>query len=100
MDASPPPLVQPVYKDRRTGLIVFGIFAILIGAFCALLVPVMIFGQVMAARRLGTEFETSAALISSAVYGAMAVVMIWLGVGSILARRWARALLLCVGWIG
>jgi len=30
----------------------------------------------------------------------MAILMIWLGVGSILARRWARALLLCLGWIG
>ena len=100
MDASTPPPVPPAYKDRRTGLIVFGVFAILIGAFCALAVPLAFVGQLMAAKRSGTEFDLSSAVISSVVYGLMAVLMIWLGVGSILARRWARALLLCVGWIG
>jgi hypothetical protein len=100
MDVSTPLPVQPAYKDRRTGLIVFGIFAVIIGAICALFVPLMIFGQLINARKLGTDFDPSAALISSFVYGVMAVAMIWLGVGSILARRWARALLLCLGWIG
>jgi len=100
MDDSTPPPVQPSYKDRRTGLVVFGIFAIIIGAICALFVPLMIFGQMINARKLGADFDTSAALISSFVYGVMAVAMIWLGVGSVLARRWARALLLCLGWLG
>ena len=100
MDNPALPPVQPTYQDRRTGLIVFGVFAILIGACCALLVPLAFFGQMMAARQLGTDFDTSAAVISAAVYGLMAVVLIWLGVGSVLAKRWARALLLCLGWIG
>jgi len=100
MDASTPPPVQPTYKDRRTGLIVFGVFAILIGACCALLVPLAIFGQMMAARQTGTDFDTSAAVLGAVMYGLLAVVLIWLGVGSVLARRWARALLLCLGWIG
>ena len=100
MDASTLPPVPPAFKDRRTGLIVLGIFAILIGGICALCVPLMIIGQMMTARRLGTEVDASPAVISAVVYGVMAVVLIWLGVGSILARRWARALLLCLGWIG
>jgi hypothetical protein len=33
-----------------------------------------------------------------AVYGVLAVVLIWLGIGSIMARRWARALLLIFSW--
>lgn len=99
MDASLPPPVPPAYKDRRAGLIVFGIFAIVIGAICALFVPLMIVGQMLTARRLGTDVDMSAAVISAGVYALLAVVMIWLGVGSILARRWARALLLCLGWI-
>lgn len=33
-----------------------------------------------------------------AMYGVMAVVFIWLGIGSILCRRWARALLLVLSW--
>jgi len=100
MDAPTPPPVQPAYKDRRTGLMVFGVFAILIGACCALLVPLAIFGQMMAARQSGTGLDATAALIGASVYGLMALVLIWLGVGSVLARRWARALLLCLGWIG
>jgi hypothetical protein len=33
-----------------------------------------------------------------AVYGMLAVALIWLGIGSIQARRWARALLLIFSW--
>lgn len=100
MDAATPPPIAPVYRDRRTGLIFFGVCAILIGTFFALLVPVAFFGQAMAARREGADFNVPTAVIGSFVYGLMAVVLIWLGVGSILMRRWARALLLCIGWIG
>lgn len=100
MDASTPPLVPPSHQDRRTGLIVLGVFALLIGAACALFVPLIFFGQMMTARRLGTDFDASSSIIGAAVYGLMAVTLIWLGVGSILCRRWARALLLCLGWIG
>ena len=100
MDASTPPPVPPVFKDRRTGLIDFGIFALLSGGACALFVPLAFVSQMMVARRFGTEFDASAAFISAGLYGLIAVVMIWLGVGSILARRWARALLLCLGWLG
>jgi len=100
MDALPLPPVQPAYKDRRTGLIVFGVLAIIIGACCALLVPLAILGQIIAARRHGTDIDFSAALIGAAVYGLLALVLIWLGVGSVLLRRWACALLLCLGWIG
>jgi hypothetical protein len=100
MDTSTPPPVPPAYKDRRTGLIVFGILAILIGAGCALLVPLAFLGQLVAARHQGTDFDTSAAVIGASVYGLMAVMLVWLGIGSTLCRRWARALLLCLGWIG
>ena len=33
------------FKDRTTGLIVFGILEIIFGAFCALMAPLMIFGM-------------------------------------------------------
>ncbi len=100
MDAPTPPLVPPTYQDRRTTLIVLGVFAILIGGACALLVPTVIIGQVMSARRLGTDVDVSATIVGIVTYAFMAVALIWLGVGSILCRRWARALLLCLGWIG
>ena len=100
MDAPLPPPLAPAFKDRYAGLVVFGVFAILIGAACALFVPLIFFGQMMAARRLGTEFEASNALVPAAIYCLLAVTLITLGIGSIRARRWARALLLCLGWIG
>ena len=40
-----PPAVS--FKDRSTGLMVFGILTMLVGALCALLVPLMFFGQMM-----------------------------------------------------
>ena len=40
-----PVLAPPTaFKDRSTGLIVFGILGILLGCFCALLVPMMVLG--------------------------------------------------------
>src|SRR5438876_987340 len=38
------------FKDRRTGLIVFGILEILLGGLAALMIPLMVFGQVLAAK--------------------------------------------------
>jgi len=32
------------------------------------------------------------------IYGGLAVALIWLGIGSVMARRWARALLLIFSW--
>ena len=39
-----------------------------------------------------------APLISVVMYGALAVAFVWLGIGSIMARRWARALLAVLSW--
>jgi hypothetical protein len=53
MKGSPIPPAVPVapdFKDRRTGLIVFGILEIVLGALAALMIPLMILGQAMAVR--------------------------------------------------
>ena len=46
------PLVNPppAYKDRSTGLIVFGILTLLFGCLAGLFVPLILFGQMMAAK--------------------------------------------------
>lgn len=81
------------YADRKTGLIVFGILIILMGLICALLVPLMILGQSMAPQGSpGTAMHTI--LPAALMYLGIAVVFIWLGIGSIMVRRWARALML------
>jgi len=98
-----PPLTTPAtpaYRDRHTGLIVFGIMEIIMGGFCLLMVPLTVFGQVMTAKKNGAEFSLALATPTILIFLAMATGLIWLGIGSIQARRWARALLLCFGWLG
>ena len=90
--------VQPDYKDRSTGLIVFGILGILMGMGCALIAPIAYFGPAIAAARTGAAVDHHTAFAGAALYGGLAVAFIWLGIGSILARRWARAIILCLSW--
>ena len=98
MDDSPavPPLME--FKDRHTGLIVFGILEILLGCLCALLVPLMIWGQVMSAQATGGAPNFRMAIPGALVYALLAVAFVWLGIGSMRFRRWARALLLILSW--
>ncbi|HVM59560.1 MAG TPA: hypothetical protein VMV72_01735 [Verrucomicrobiae bacterium] len=86
------------FKDRSHGLIGYGILMILIGCLCALLVPLMFLGQAMAARTTGASSTVRMILPSAMMYTILAVVFVWLGIGSIMARRWARALLLILSW--
>ena len=83
--------------DRSTGLLVFGILSILQGLFAALMVPFTIVTAVALKKMAAADpAAPSAAMMlpSALVYTGVAVAQIWLGVGSIRARRWARALLL------
>lgn len=84
------------YRDRSTGLIVFGALEILFGVLCLLLIPLGILGQVLVSRRTGAPLMRPAIIAGLGVYGVMGIALVWLGIGSILARRWARALLLCL----
>lgn len=89
----------PAYKDRSTGLVVFGIMTLLLGCLCGLFVPLMLAGQMAAAKVPNAPPANTAAMLPGmAMYGALAVALIWLGIGSIQARRWARALLLIFSW--
>src|SRR5207248_3270305 len=85
------------FKDRKAGLVIFGILTALIGGLCALMVPLMLFGQAMATKQ-GAAMGTHTILPVATMYVGMAVIFIWLGIGSIMARRWARALLLVLSW--
>ncbi len=87
------------FKDRRTGLIVFGILAIFVGCVCAAFVPLMVLGQALSARTTGQPPGYRMVAPAVTVYGALAVGFVWLGAGSIMARRWARTLLLVVAWM-
>jgi hypothetical protein len=94
------PSIPPAadFKDRRTGLIIFGVIEILIGCMCALFAPFMVLAQVMSAQATGMPVNYRMAMPGVFMYGILAVVFIWLGIGSIRCRRWARALTLILAW--
>jgi len=94
-DSNTPP---PPYKDRSKGLIGFGILTILLGCLAGMLVLLLVIGAAAVPRPAGSPSTTLGMLPAIGVYGILAVVLIWLGIGSIMARRWARALLLIFSW--
>jgi hypothetical protein len=94
-----PPLTPVTeFKDRRTGLLVFGILEMLLGALCVLMVGLMVLGQAMVSRTTGAAHNSRMLLPATLVYVALAAALVWLGIGSIRCRRWARALLLILAW--
>ncbi len=89
----------PAHKDRSTGLLLFGIMTIVLGCLAAMFVLVMLASQAAAAAKATpTPVGVASILPVIAVYGGLAAVLICLGIGSIQARRWARALLLIFSW--
>jgi len=99
MNEVPPPLPTE-FKDRKTCLVIFGILTLLGGLLCALLVPLMLWSQSMTAHAAnGTPPPHAGSMVFAVfIYGGLAVAQIWLGIGSIMARRWARSLLLIFSW--
>jgi len=79
------PLPASPYQDRKTGLLAFGIFEILLGAFFILMLLASLLGQFVAARRpdLAGNFDQRSLLYTFFLMGGMAGAFIWLGIGSI-----------------
>jgi len=86
------------YKDRSAGLVVFGILTLLLGVLAGLVILLVLVGQAAAANLPNPPPRAATLLPVIAVYGTLAVALVWLGIGSIMARRWARALLLIFSW--
>jgi hypothetical protein len=90
------------FKDRKARLVVLGILQIIFGGFCALMVPFMIIGMAAAAaanKDAATGVGLKMMIPGVLFYVALAVWFIWMGIGSIMARRWARALILVSSWL-
>ena len=85
------------FRDRSRGLTGFGWLLIASGVGCGLLAVLL-----AAAARLAPAGSGAPPLRTAAFnvffYGALGVCFIFLGIGSIRARRWARALALVAGW--
>ena len=85
---------EKTYKDRTVGFEVFGCLEILMGLVVALLGLLIL----MVPKNLTAPSPSS--MVGDAIfYFLIAGVFIWLGVGSILIRRWARALWLMLAWV-
>ena len=91
--AAPP----PVFKDRKVGLIIFGILTILGGCVCGLFVLLILAAPALAAQSPNPP-PVSVSRLPALMYAALGVTFIWLGIGSVMARRWARALLVVISW--
>ena len=94
---------SPRFKDRSIGLIIFGALQIVMGCGCALLIPFMLLSLLVAppaaAPMNAAPMNMQMMLPAVGFYGLAAVVLVSLGVGSIRARRWARALTLVLAWM-
>ncbi|HAB17459.1 MAG TPA: hypothetical protein PLX89_21500 [Verrucomicrobiota bacterium] len=89
--------VPAPHRDRSAGLVIFGVLTILFGTICALLVPLMVISQTMTPAQVNPG-GMQAIIPAALMYLGLAVILIWLGIGSIKARRWARALLVILFW--
>lgn len=99
MNEQPTVSPSPEFKDRRGGLIGFGVVLLVVGCICALFVPLMLLGQAMASQTTGVPTDYRMIIPGVVMYGGLAVAFSWLGIGSIMARRWARALVLILAWL-
>jgi hypothetical protein len=97
--ASPAPVLNtPEYRDRSTGLVVFGVVQIIIGLLAALMIPLAALGAFLTRFSPGVSMRPGQFLSGIATYALAAAVLLTLGIGSIQMKRWARALTLVISW--
>ena len=88
----------PVHRDRGTGLVIFGVFQIILGLLAALMVPLVALGAFMSRLAPGGSMRPGQFISGVATYAFLAVGLVALGIGSVQMKRWARALTLVTSW--
>jgi len=97
------------FKDRRTTLKVVGVLLVVFGALSGcfgILGPVGLYVASMAPAPPGAATRPAAftrpdyhtMILTGATYALLSAAMIWLGVGSLRVRRWARPIILVLCW--
>jgi MFS family permease len=86
------------FKDRKIRLVVLGIIQILLGCL-ALLLSAGVFASSMIAVHKNPEFNLKQIILGALLYLVISICLIWLGIGLIMTRRWARALGLILSWV-
>ncbi|HYV85914.1 MAG TPA: hypothetical protein VFB49_08400 [Patescibacteria group bacterium] len=97
----PPPRIDVTVESRRGLLSLFGLIEILVGAACFGLLCVMSVIWLFAGRLPPEQrpiLETSNLVLSVLLYAGAAGFFVVMGLGTIYARRWARAIMLIVSW--
>jgi hypothetical protein len=90
------------FRDKKVRLVVLGILQIIFGAFCFLMVPLMVLGMIasaVAGKDTGAAVSYKMMIPGILFYLLLAVWFIWMGIGSVKALRWARALILISSWL-
>lgn len=87
------------FRDQSTGLVIAGGAVIVVGLCCALLVPLSAALGELAEYSDGGSGGLRTTLSLMAFHALLAAGFIWLGVGAVRARRWARDLMLPVARI-
>jgi hypothetical protein len=88
----------PTYRDRSTGLVIFGVAQIVLGLMAALMVPFAALGAFMSRLTPGGGMRPGQYLSGISVYAFAAAVLLALGIGSVQSKRWAHALTLVISW--
>lgn len=87
------------YKDRRTWLVLFGIVELLIAAFFGFMAAVMMaLPRITGNRPLPPELPHGFWISISIGYLLLGLCFVAGGIGSILAKNWARLLMLFLSW--
>ena len=95
----PAPVIPPTFRDRSTGLVIFGVAQIILGVLTALMIPLAVLGAFLS--RLapaGGGMRPMQVVSSIGTYAGLAAVLITLGIGSAQKKRWARALTVVLSW--
>jgi hypothetical protein len=102
MSTDQPPITTPAPRDQSTGLMLFGILQIVLGGLCGLMGLMMVLITALppvAQTPQGPVMNVRMMIPALIMYLVMAATFIWLGIGSIRARRWAWTLTVILSWI-
>lgn len=89
---TPMPKPGPAFPDRRAGLAVFGVLLIILGLGVWGLMVLMGLAWTVSLAQV-PEAKLSSMLPAMLAYGLAGAILVTLGIGSLRARRWARALM-------
>ena len=102
MSTHQPPTTPYMYPDRSERLVLMGFVQILVGCLCGLMAVMMVAVSLvglMPRAPQGPSLNMQTMVPAMVFYLALAVVMTWLGIGLVRARRWAWTLTVVVSWM-